>query len=121
MTTYLYVGIGGALGAMLRYGLSTITVKMDFPVMTFITNLVGAVLIGFIVGIAANRNISENLMLLLKTGFCGGFTTFSTFSLETLNRLEQKDYAVGAAYAVLSLVCCVIGVWIGRRLVEVTA
>lgn len=121
MTAYLYAGIGGALGAMLRYGLSTITVKMNFPIMTFITNLVGAILIGFIVGIAANRDISGNLLLLLKTGFCGGFTTFSTFSLETLNLLEQKDYAVGAAYAVLSLICCVAGVWIGRRLAEVIA
>lgn len=117
MNAYIFVGLGGALGAMLRYMLSTVTVRTDFPLMTFLTNLVGAFLIGCIVGIAeSEENISSNLILFLKTGFCGGFTTFSTFSLETVMLLEQKHYGTGAFYAALSLILCIAGVWLGRAL-----
>lgn len=116
MSAYLYVGIGGALGAMFRYALSTVTVRSDFPFMTFFANLIGAVLIGFIVGLASGAKLRSDHVLFLKPGFCGGFTTFSTFSLETLTLLEQKCYVTGGCYAVCSLVCCIAGVWIGRSL-----
>ena len=117
MNTYIYVGLGGALGAMLRYALSTVTVRTDFPFMTLLTNLTGAFLIGCIVGIAeSHENIPSGLILFLKTGFCGGYTTFSTFSLETFTLFEQKNYSTGIVYAVLSLLLCLIGVWAGRTL-----
>ncbi|MDY2629373.1 MAG: fluoride efflux transporter CrcB [Lachnospiraceae bacterium] len=117
MSAYLCVGLGGALGAMLRYALSTVTVKSDFPLMTFLTNLIGAVLIGLIVGLVSGSKLrSDQLILFLKTGFCGGFTTFSTFSLETMTLLERGCYITGGCYAVCSLVCCIAGVWIGKCL-----
>ena len=116
MKLYLYVGLGGAIGAMCRYGLSTITVKSSFPLMTFLTNLLGAIIIGLIMGISAGASLSSELMSLLKTGFCGGFTTFSTFSLETVTLLQNRQYGVGAAYALLSLICCIMGVTIGMAL-----
>ena len=122
MSTYLYVGLGGALGAMLRYMLSTVTVRSTFPMMTFITNLLGAICIGFIVGIASEKtDISPNLVTLLKTGFCGGFTTFSTFSLETLTLFENHNYGIGTCYAVFSLVLCIVGVWVGRYIAKMAA
>ncbi len=67
---FLFVGLGGALGAMLRYALSLITVKTEFPLMTFLTNILGAFAIGLIVGIASEKKAdAPNLILFLETGF----------------------------------------------------
>lgn len=110
---FLFVALGGALGAVCRYSLSLITVKIDFPLMTFLTNLLGAFFIGLIAGFAVKKNASANLVLFLKTGFCGGFTTFSTFSLEVFNLLQKGAYFTAGLYAVLSLVLCVAGVALG--------
>jgi len=60
--------------------------------------------------------MSPNAVLFLKTGMCGGFTTFYTFSLETYNLFHNKDYATGGIYAVLNVVCCVFGIFCGRKL-----
>lgn len=115
----LFVALGGALGAVLRYLISLLPYKGNFPMLTLVTNLLGAIIIGIIVGIAEeNKNTPENLVLFLKTGFCGGFTTFSTFSLETLNLWQKKNYGLSALYAGLSLVFCVVGVYVGKMLVK---
>lgn len=114
---FLWVALGGAIGAMCRYAISLIPVKTTFPVLTLITNIMGAILIGFIVGVALNKeNVSPSLILFLKTGVCGGFTTFSTFSLEFYNMLERKEYVQGTTYAALSVLLCIAGVWCGRSL-----
>ncbi len=113
---FLFVGLGGAVGAMLRYAISLIPYKGGFPLLTFVTNIIGALLIGFIVGYASKRNVSDSLMLFLKTGLCGGFTTFSTFSLEAYNLFVSGSKILAVCYAVLSAVCCIIGVWLGITL-----
>ena len=100
---FIYVALGGGLGAMLRYSISLIPFKSLFPILTLITNVLGAVVIGIIVGISDDTHgISDASKLFLKTGLCGGFTTFSTFSLESLNLFEGKRYAMGMIYVVLS-------------------
>ena len=113
---FLFVGLGGVVGAMLRYAISLIPYKGGFPLLTFVTNILGALLIGFIVGYASKRNVSDSLMLFLKTGLCGGFTTFSTFSLEAYNLFVSGSKILAVCYAVLSAVCCIIGVWLGITL-----
>ncbi len=114
---FLFVALGGAVGAMGRYAISLIPVKVDFPLLTFITNILGAILIGFVVGVASSKDgVSDNTVLFLKTGVCGGFTTFSTFSLEALNLIEAKQYGIGGAYILVSCLCCIIGVFCGKRL-----
>ena len=113
---FLFVGLGGAVGAMLRYAISLRPYKGGFPFLTFVTNILGALLIGFIVGYASKRNVSDSLMLFLKTGLCGGFTTFSTFSLEAYNLFVSGSKILAVCYAVLSAVCCIIGVWLGITL-----
>ena len=114
---FLAVGIGGALGAMARYGLGTIPLRGGFPYMTFLINLSGAVIIGFFVGLMMTRKeMNPNLILFVKVGVCGGFTTFSTFSLEVLNMFEDHHPVIASAYAVVSVITCVLGVWIGRKL-----
>ncbi len=129
MLNVLIVALGGGLGAACRYGLSLITVKSSFPLMTFLTNLLGAFIIGLIVGIGSSgvkgmagedrKPFSPNLMLFLKTGFCGGFTTFSTFSLEVWTLAEKSNWVTAGVYAVLSLVCCIAGVWAGMMVSRV--
>ena len=113
---FLFVGLGGAVGAMLRYAISLIPYKGGFPLLTFVTNILGALLIGFIVGYASKRNVNDSLMLFLKTGLCGGFTTFSTYSLEAFNLIVSGSKILAVCYAVLSAVCCIIGVWLGITL-----
>lgn len=114
---FVFVALGGALGAAGRYAISLIPVRTGFPVLTLLTNILGAVLIGLIVGLVSGRDsVSPNAVLFWKTGVCGGFTTFSTFSLEAYALLEQKSYWAGGLYIALSVLCCLLGVLVGKRL-----
>ena len=117
----LLVGAGGALGAMGRYGLSLLPWRGDFPLLTLCTNLPGAVLIGFIVGLADQGQLSPGGALFWKTGVCGGFTTFSTFSLESLTLLQKGKWLLGGSYMVLSAGLCLLGVLAGERLSRLAA
>ena len=115
--SFVFVALGGALGAIARYAISLIPVKAQFPILTLVTNILGAILIGFIVGVTDKKgDVSPNMVLFWKTGVCGGFTTFSTFSLEAYKLLEDKAYVHGGIYMALSVCCCIIGVFLGKRL-----
>lgn len=113
----LLVALGGGIGAALRYGVSLLPISGEFPGATLLTNIIGAFVIGLIAGQAGK--LPSGGVLFLKTGVCGGFTTFSTFSLETVMLLQNGRYGLGAFYIVLSLACCLIGVmaglWLGGR------
>lgn len=114
---FIFVALGGALGAMARYAISLIPVKTQFPILTLITNILGAVLIGFIVGIADKKgNVAPRALLFWKTGVCGGFTTFSTFSLEAYNLFEDKSYILGGVYVTVSVCFCICGIILGKKL-----
>ena len=116
---FLFVALGGACGAAGRYAISLIPVKTTFPILTLVTNVLGAVLIGFVVGFAAGKSdVSENTVLFWKTGVCGGFTTFSTFSLEAFQLIESKSYVLAGAYILLSVICCIVGIVCGKKLAE---
>lgn len=118
MLSALCVGAGGFLGAIARYLLGFIPYQGEFPLITFCINFIGAVIIGIVAEVAAVRinSINPNLVLFLKTGLCGGFTTFSTFSLETLTLIDKGSYAMAGAYAGASVVICVAGVIVGRTI-----
>ena len=118
MAGFVCVGIGGAAGAMLRYAISLIPFKGSFPVLTLLINILGALAIGIIAGAAARKGLPQNAVLFLKTGVCGGFTTFSTFSLEAYNLLEQGDVKASVLYVVLSVGCCLAGVAAGMYAAE---
>lgn len=116
---FVFVGLGGALGAIGRYAISMIPIKTEFPFLTLITNILGAVLIGFISGmVSAKQDVSQNTVLFWKTGVCGGFTTFSTFSLEAYELFEKGSTILGLVYAVVSVVSCIFGIVCGKKIAE---
>lgn len=116
MTNIIIVGLGGAIGSILRYIISLIPNKYTFPLITLVINILGAILIGYITGIATKKSISLRFILFFKTGLCGGFTTFSTFSLEAYYLFESGNYFYSILYILLSFIGCLIGVWLGMKL-----
>ena len=118
---YLFVGLGGFIGATARYWLGQVFsfVSPQFPLVTLCINLLGSFLIGVVSEASVQcSGMNRNLALFLKVGVCGGFTTFSSFSLETLELLEEGRVLVGISYAGFSAVICVVGVLAGKLLVR---
>lgn len=117
----LAVGLGGAIGAVCRYLLGQIIPKLGsgFPLATFAVNLIGCFAIGLVVGLAGrNSDIDPRLILFLQTGICGGFTTFSTFSLESLTLIEEGRLAIGILYIVLSVLLGLFALLAARNFVS---
>ena len=122
MNGIIYVAIGGALGASARYltGLwATRQLPAGFPYGTLIVNIVGSLIMGILMGWLLTRDSSETAKLFLATGFLGGFTTFSAFSLDAINLLERKAYMPFFLYVggsiIIAILALAIGLWIGRR------
>lgn len=106
MLDCLIVGAGGAIGAVLRYLISKMPLEHSsgFPLRTFIVNVIGCFVIGAVAAMAA-KQLSDDprAVLFLKAGVCGGFTTFSSFALETVGLFGSGAYLTGAVYAGLSV------------------
>ena len=110
---WLAVAIGGALGSVTRYGVALLlpVATGKFPWPTFIVNLIGSFLIGVAYVVIVQKQIlSPELRLWLMTGFLGGFTTFSSFSLETLQLWQQGQNLQAFIYVIASVVLCLIAV-----------
>lgn len=112
----LFVGCGGFLGSVLRYLCSLIKVEVwEFPLITLGINVVGSFAILFFTGLfARSAPIDSHLLLFLRVGLCGGFTTFSTFSAETLGLIESGNIPLAIGYAVISCVLCVMAALLGK-------
>lgn len=121
MINCLIVGIGGFIGSVLRYLIGLIPIKNahSFPVNTFIINIVGAFAIGCVVAaVAKNKNMDPNLVLFLKVGICGGFTTFSTFSLEASNLMKSGQVGIALSYVILSAVLGILAVFAAQYIIK---
>lgn len=109
----LYILIGGGFGSLGRYFISELApkyYKSDFPIGTFTANIIGCFIIGVF---AAIINTNSSLDALLVTGFCGGFTTFSSFSKETFLLIHNKKIKIALFYLLTSTFCGILAVWIG--------
>ncbi|MEJ5993570.1 fluoride efflux transporter CrcB [Pedobacter sp. Du54] len=118
---FLYVGLGGALGSMLRYGTSLLTAKYyanTFPLATFITNVLGCFLIGVLIGYFS-KNGNQNLQFLFITGFCGGYTTFSTFAAENISLWQGHNYLTLIGYTIASVLVGFLAVALGLMLIKI--
>lgn len=119
MKQLLLVFVGGGFGSVLRFlvGKWLNASNGGFPYGTFTANIVGSLLIGIILGLAAkNNSLSESQTLLLATGFCGGFTTFSTFAYENQAFLKSGDFTSFALYTIASFVVGFLAVFLGMYL-----
>ena len=116
MRQLLFVFIGGGFGSALRYIISKYLNNSDssFPLGTFTANVLGSLLIGVIIGLAVkNDTLTQNQTLLLATGFCGGFTTFSTFAYENHILLKNGDFISFALYTFASFIVAFLAVFAG--------
>ena len=122
LRTVFLVAIGGGLGSVLRY-LTTLFVQKYysniFPLATFITNILGCLLIGLIIGfLEKNQLANSNLKWLLVTGFCGGYTTFSTFGYENSLLFGNQNSVTAFVYIALSVIVGLFAVWLGLFLTK---
>lgn len=119
MTAALFVGLGGGVGAILRYLVGLGAVQLlgkEFPWGTFIVNLVGSFFIGLLVFVSIKQEWPQNIQLLLITGLLGGFTTFSAFSYENLDLLQDGRLGLMLGNAVSSVALGVLFAWAGYGL-----
>ena len=117
MTSYLFVGIGGALGAMARFGLGGLigAPASGFPLATFLINVLGSLLMGVLVGVLVKLTPvwGPEARLFLAVGVLGGFTTFSSFSLEAVSLLEKGEIVLALGYVAGSVVFGLAAFWAG--------
>lgn len=117
MLNVFAVFFGGGIGAVTRY-LTGLLVMRNFnfnlPLATFLVNIAGSFVIGFLYILFIDKQeMNPAWKLALTAGFCGGLTTFSTFSLEVFEMLKNAQFAQAVLYIILSVIICVVSVWIG--------
>jgi fluoride exporter len=119
LMSYVLIAIGGAMGSMARFWFAGFVMResgLTFPLGTMLVNVSGALVIGFFATITGPDGpilASVHTRQFVMVGICGGYTTFSTFSLETLNLMLDGQWLAAGANAVLSVVLCLLFVWIG--------
>ncbi len=120
MLTYFWIGLGSALGGMGRYWCSGVVAREfgeTFPWGTIVVNVAGSLVIGFLATIMAPDGrllIAPDARAFLMIGVCGGYTTFSSFSLQTLNLVRDGEWLWASANILLSVILCLAAVWLGH-------
>lgn len=113
----LLVGLGGGIGSMLRYGGNVLIGNKYFPYSTFIINIIGSLVIGIVFGLSMkNEQFANTWKTFLATGICGGFTTFSAFSMENFRLIENGRYAWAILYIILSIALGITAAAIGYKI-----
>ena len=119
MQQVILIFLGGGLGSICRYGLGRCISNhaSGFPLSTFFANVLSCLILGIVLALSLKTSISDSTRLMLVTGFCGGFSTFSTFSNETLQLLQSGAHFVALSNIFFSLIVCMVSIYLGMRLV----
>ncbi|MEW5758250.1 MAG: fluoride efflux transporter CrcB [Candidatus Omnitrophota bacterium] len=116
MLRFFILGLGGAIGTILRYVMGGLDYRFSngvFPISTLVVNVTGSLVIGFLWGIIDRFNFSPNMRMFVFIGILGGYTTFSTFSLETFNLMRDGEYRIAVMNTALSVVLSIGAVFAG--------
>jgi len=116
MLRFFVIGLGGAIGTLLRYIVGGLDYRFSsgiFPVSTLVVNVTGSLAIGFLWGIVDRFAVSPNTRLFIFIGILGGYTTFSTFSLETFNLMRDGEYRIALMNVFLSFILSIVAVFVG--------
>lgn len=119
MLNVLAIFIGGGLGSLSRYGISILlrAYSFNFPFATLLVNIIGSFILGFTVALFWNKaHLNETAKLAIAVGFCGGLTTFSTFSWETFDLIKNGEFILAVIYALISVLTCVLAISLGAFL-----
>ncbi len=114
MGVIIAIFIGGGLGSLARYGVAHLVTQFwrgEFPLGTFVANLLSCIVMGAVVGLFYHKITTAELKALILIGFCGGFSTFSTFSKETLTLMQNGNYIIAFSNIVISLISCMLILW----------
>lgn len=118
----LCVGLGGALGAISRWGVSLIPFKEEwlygFPLLTFLINFIGCFLIGIVTELGDSNAMSNTQIDFAKYGFIGGFTSFSSFSIDTFKLLQKGKFLTASSFVILSIFLSLLGIFLGQILAK---
>lgn len=121
MIECIFVGVGGFVGAVCRYLIGMISLKEGyvFPIKTLMINIVGSFIIGIVAALAMKTDcLNPRVVLFLKVGICGGFTTFSSFALETTDLMRDGKIHLAFIYTVLSITMGVLAVFAGQEVIR---
>jgi len=119
MLNILAIFIGGGFGCISRYGIANLlkAYSLDFPIATLLVNIIGSLILGFTAAYFWNKvpahAIHNTLRLTITVGFCGGLTTFSTFSWETFDLIKNGDFLLAILYATISFLACLLAISLG--------
>ena len=117
----IWVGAGSAIGGISRFAIGrwiSNIASISFPVSTFSINIIGSFIIGMLLSLQSKHGLSSATMLFLATGFCGGFTTFSTFSLENILLIKQGQLGIAFLYMIASLIVGLAAVYLGFKVIN---